>query len=338
MDIVTQGLFGATAAQACAKPGEVRRASLVGFCAPLLADADALIRSSEDPLLFLESHRHFTHALLFIPVGALLASFLLWLALRNRLGFKKIYLYSLIGYATAGILDACTSYGTHLLWPFSDARTAWSIISIFDPVFSLGLIIAILFGVWKYQPMATRVGMVFAVAYLALGAFQHNRAESLIQQKAQVRGHVVERLVVKPSIGNLLLWRSVYAFDGQYYVDAARVGLLNNKKVFEGGVVQAFDLNRDLPQVGEGMVVYRDIERFAFFSDGFLAWHPEHHHVLGDVRYAMVPTSVRPLWGIALNLDAPDEHVRFDTYRTMSDAERKAFFAMLFDRFDTGDD
>jgi hypothetical protein len=44
----------------------------------------------------------------------------------------------------------------------------------------------------------------------------------------------------------------------------------------------------------------------------------------------MLPTSIRPLWGIALNLEAPNEHVTFATYRTMSDAERKAFFAMLF--------
>ena len=45
MDIVTQGLIGATVAQAGARPNEVRLASIVGFCAPLLADADALIQT-----------------------------------------------------------------------------------------------------------------------------------------------------------------------------------------------------------------------------------------------------------------------------------------------------
>ena len=122
MDIITQGLLGATIAQACAKPNEVRLATLVGFCAPMLADADTLIRSTEDPLLFLEHHRHFTHALAFIPAGALIASLLLWPFLRNRLGFKRIYIYGLLGYASAGFLDACTSYGTHLLWPFNNPK------------------------------------------------------------------------------------------------------------------------------------------------------------------------------------------------------------------------
>jgi inner membrane protein len=78
------------------------------------------------------------------------------------------------------------------------------------------------------------------------------------------------------------------------------------------------------------MVVYHDIQRFNLFSDGFLAWHPENPNVLGDVRYSMLPTSIHPLWGIELNIDAPNEHVTFNTYRTMSDAERKVFFGMLF--------
>ena len=332
MDIITQGLLGATVAQAGAQPKEARLASIVGFCAPLLADADTLLRSAEDPLLFLENHRHFTHALSFIPAGALLTALLLWPLLRKRLGFKRIYLYGLLGYATAGFLDACTSYGTHLLWPFSDARIAWSIISIFDPLFSVVLIAAVVYGAVKRQPRATRVGMVFVAAYLLLGAFQHERAESLAQVHAQQRGHTIERLIVKPTLGNLLLWRSVYESEGMYYVDAVRVGLPNNSTVFEGNRVQAFDVNRDLPQVTDQMVVYRDIQRFALFSDGFLAWHPERPNVLGDVRYAMLPTSIRPLWGIALNLDAPNEHVTFDTYRTMSDTERQAFIAMLFNR------
>ena len=330
MDIVTQGLIGATVAQAGARPGEARLAALIGFCAPLLADADALIRSAEDPLLFLEYHRHFSHALLFIPVGALLASLLLWPLLRKRLAFKRIYLYAFLGYATAGFLDACTSYGTHLLWPFSDERVAWSIISIFDPVFSLVLIAAVVTGVVKHNPLAARAGVVFAVAYLSLGVIQHNRAESLARLHADQRGHVAGRLIVKPTMGNLLLWRSVYEADGMYYVDAVRVGSPGNGKVFSGNKVQAFDIKRDLPQLTDQMVVYRDIKRFELFSDGFLAWHPERPNVLGDVRYAMLPTSIRPLWGIELPLDASDEHVTFDTYREMPDAERKAFFAMLF--------
>jgi len=331
MDIFTQGLIGATLAQASARPNEVRLASIIGFCAPLLADADALIGSTEDPLLYLEYHRHFSHALLFIPFGALVASLLLWPLLRKRLEFRKVYLYALLGYATAGFLDACTSYGTHLLWPFSNDRIAWSIISIFDPLFSIALMTAIAFGAVKVQPLVAKAGMVFAVAYLSLGAVQQNRAESLVQFQAQQRGHTAERHVVKPTMGNLLLWRSVYKTDGKFYVDAVRVGLPGEHTFYAGNQVQAFDITRDLPQLKKQMTVYQDIERFGLFSNNFLAWHPEQPNVLGDVRYAMLPTSIRPLWGIELNLAAPNEHVRFNTYRTVPDSEREAFLAMLLE-------
>jgi len=127
MDILTHGLLGGTLAQSCSQKGEMRAAATVGFLAALLADADALIRSDTDPLLTLEYHRQFTHALIFIPVGALLVALILWPAFRvfgRPLGFRRIYLYALLGCATSGFLDACTSYGTHLLWPFTGDRLA----------------------------------------------------------------------------------------------------------------------------------------------------------------------------------------------------------------------
>ena len=47
------------------------------------------------------------------------------------------YMYSTIGYATHGIIDSLTSYGTQLFWPFSNDRFATNTISIIDPLFTL---------------------------------------------------------------------------------------------------------------------------------------------------------------------------------------------------------
>src|SRR5574340_787958 len=149
MDILTHGLLGGTLALSCSKKEEARAATTVGFFAALLADADALIQSDADPLLTLEYHRQFTHSLIFIPVGALLVSLLLWPALRkfgHPPGFRRVYLYALLGCTTSGLLDACTSYGTHVLWPFTGERIAWSIVPIFDPLFSLLLGAMLLFS------------------------------------------------------------------------------------------------------------------------------------------------------------------------------------------------
>lgn len=327
MDILTQGLLGAALAQSAARPQEARLATGIGFAAGLLADADVLIGSSADPLLTLEYHRHFTHALVFIPIGALIAALLLWPWLRTRLPFARLYLYALLGYGLSGFLDACTSYGTHLLWPFSDERVSFHIISIIDPVFTLALLAAAIVA-WKARrPRAAQLGLALAALYLALGWWQHARVEAVARDLALQRGHAVERLVVKPTLGNLLLWRSLYLHRGEVWVDAIRLGA--EPRLYPGGTIRLFDPARDLPSLARDSVLYRDVERFVKFSDGFVAIHPHRPEVLADVRYSNLPDSLRPLWGLEMDLAKPGQHGRHAFYRDMSRETRRRFMSML---------
>lgn len=332
MDILTHGLLGGALAQSCSRKNEMRAATATGFFAALVADADAFIRSSEDPLLVLEYHRQFTHALIFIPAGALLAALLLWTVfrmLKHPLGFKRIYLYALLGCATSGLLDACTSYGTHVLWPFTNERIGWSIVPIFDPLFSLVLAGALFFA-WRWRKtLPARIGLFLVAAYLTLGWYQHQRAESALHATIAKRGHQASQLTVKPTMGNLLLWRSIYRTGDTYYVDAIRAGPGDAARVYPGKTAPAFILPRDLPALPVATTLHQDIRRFDFFSDGYLALHPDDPHFLGDVRYAMLPTIVRPLWGIRLDTQHPNAHVQFEASRQMSKDEIGQFISML---------
>ena len=109
---VSHAALGATFAALAAPSHQRRLAVLIGAAAALLPDADALIQSDTDPLLVLDYHRHFSHSLLFIPVGALIVTLLLWPWLRKQLSLGRVYAFSLAGIASSGLLDACTSYGT----------------------------------------------------------------------------------------------------------------------------------------------------------------------------------------------------------------------------------
>lgn len=332
MDVLTHGLLGATLAQATAPRDEARLAALVGLGAGMLADADALLGSSADPLRVIELHRHFTHALLFVPVGALVAALLLRLvpSVRRGLGFARTYRYAFLGYALAGFLDACTSYGTHLWWPFSGERVAWSVIAIVDPLFSLTLAGALAAGVALRRAAPARAALAFAVAYLAVGAIQHGRAEALARVLAASRGHAPERLAVKPTLGNLVLWRSTYAAGGVAYADGIRPALLAPARVYPGEAVPLLDAERDVG-APPGSRAHRDLERFTVLSDGMVARAPSRPELLGDVRYAMLPTSVEPLWGIVLPAD-PGRSAEFVTNRNLTTAKRQRFVAMLLGR------
>lgn len=332
MDLLTQGLLGATLAQAGARSKEIRIAAGAGFIAAIVADADVFIGSAQDPLMNIEYHRHFTHSLVFIPLGGLLAALLLWPFLRRRLAFGRLLQFTLLGYATSGLLDACTSYGTHLLWPFDDARIAWSIIAIIDPVFSLALLIAVVLALRHGKPGAARIGLVFAGAYLMIGVWQHHRAYETAIALAAQRGHEAERVLVKPTMANLLLWRSVYQSGDNFHIDAIRVGVFAEKRVYPGTQARRFVPQRDKPDLVAGSPLSHDIERFFILSDEFVSEDPGRENVLIDVRYSMLPTRLAPLWGIDMNLESADDHARFVTYRDRPDDIRQRYVAMLLGR------
>ena len=326
MDIITQGIAGAVLAQTGAGR-QKGMATVVGFAAGLLPDADVLIRSADDPLLALEFHRQFSHSLLFIPVGGLIAALLLWPFVRRHSGFVRLYLYALSGYSAGGILDACTSFGTQLLWPFSDARIAWSLVPVIDPLLSLSLLALLVAGWRRRQHLYPVTAIGFALAYLSLAHAQQQASYAVQQQLAEARGHIIEQSVVKPTLGNIVLWRSVYRYGDRYHVDAIRVGLDGSIRVFEGQSVARYrpDVSGHTRLSQQSV----DIARFNKLSQGYLVRHPDEEHVIGDIRYAMLPDSVSPLWGIRLDSGSPDSHVDEVTFRKTDAETRRLFFGML---------
>ncbi len=337
MDILTQGLLGGVLAQTVCNDEEKKTATIVGFAAGLLADADVLIRSSSDPLLSLEYHRHFTHALVFIPVGAALAALLLWPFLRKSCSWQRLYLFCFAGYSLSGLLDACTSYGTQLLWPFSDARIAFNIISIVDPVFTLALAISLLAGLWMKQRVLALCGIAFCLVYLSFGKLQQERASLLAEYVIEKRGHTAVSHVVKPTLGNLLLWRSVYRDDKRINVDAIRMGIFSEALVYQGESLPLFSFEKDMYWLEPETILYQDIERFMHFSDGFLANDPTQANVIGDIRYSMLPISAKPLWGIRIDESHSDEHVGYEFFRENAREVRPVFLALLRGRHDVAE-
>ena len=141
MDPITQGTVGAAFAQSTANKNNILRIGVIGFIAGLAPDLDVLIRSSNDPILFLEYHRQFSHSLFFIPFGSLVVTLLVFPLVKKSMSLKSVYIPSFLGYATHGLLDACTSYGTQLFWPFSNERVTWNNISIVDPLFTIPILL-----------------------------------------------------------------------------------------------------------------------------------------------------------------------------------------------------
>ncbi|MEM7226019.1 MAG: metal-dependent hydrolase [Pseudomonadota bacterium] len=318
MDPLTQGALGAALPQATAtsRNGAVALAGCFGFLAGMAADLDVLIRSSEDPMLFLEYHRQFTHSLIFIPLGGLVSAGILYVLAGRwlRLSFPRTLLYCTLGYGTHGLLDFATSYGTMLFWPFSQERYAASIVSIVDPLLTVPLVVLIVLAGVKRRPLLARLALAWVGLYLTLGALQHLGAREMTKEIAAARGHTIERLTVKPTFGNILVWRSVYESEGRFYIDGLRVGLA--PAAFPGPSVDRLDPSRDFPWLGPEDQQYRDLVRFDDFSQGYVALDPARPNAVIDVRYSFLPNTLGALWSISLTPErAPDRHVEFQTDR-----------------------
>lgn len=330
MDPLTQGALGAALPQAAGGSRHAATAGLLGFFAGMAADLDVLIRSSDDPLLFLEFHRHFTHSLVFIPLGGLLCALVLHgvFGRRRGLSFRQSWLFCTLGYATHALLDACTSYGTLLLWPFSHARFAWNTISIIDPLFTLPLLLAVALAAWRKNAVYAHLGLVWAAVYMSLGIWQRNEAMDMGLALATQREHIPERIAAKPSFGNILVWKVVYETDDRFYVDAVRATIA--PRVFEGVSVEKLDVDRDMPWLDRASQQATDIERFRWFSNGYIARDPTYHNRVIDVRFSMLPNEIAPLWSIELQPHASsDAHASFLTHRSSDAGTTAKLWRML---------
>ena len=333
MDPITQGVLGAALPQATRKKSNVGIAGLLGFFAGMSADLDILIRSSSDPLLFLEYHRHFTHSFIFIPFGGMLCALALHWVLGQRwnIRFRQTWLFCTLGYATHALLDTSTSYGTMLFWPFSEERFSWSIVSVVDPLFTVPILALVIVSVMRRKPAFARIAIVWAGVYLAIGLIQHNAAFNMAKQIAANRGHVPVRMDVKPGFGNILIWKTIYETEQRFYVDAVRTGF--SPKVFPGASVPKLELTRDVPWLNPDSQQFKDIERFNHFSKGFLAQDIERPLRIIDVRYSFIPNEISALWSIeVLRGVSRTEHARFHTHRENVKVNFYKLFQMLFEK------
>jgi inner membrane protein len=331
MDPLSQGVIGASLPQSMSHKKTIVAATVFGALSGMAPDLDILIRSSTDPLMALEYHRQFTHSLFFIPFGGLICALVMYFVFARRwhINFKLTYLFCTLGFATHGLLDACTSYGTQLFWPFSNERFAWNTISIIDPLFTLPILTLVILSARQKTHAYARAALCWVILYQGLGAFQNHRVTLIGEELAHQRGHTPIRLVVKPGFGNLLLWKVIYETEDGYFTDAVRAS--PTPTVYPGEFIDKLNIERDLPWLDKDSQQAKDLARFQWFSDGFLSLDPKNPQRVVDMRYSMVPNEATGMWGIWLNKNAgTTDHVIMKQERDASARRMAKFKGMMW--------
>lgn len=305
MDPLTHALAGAAAARLAAGRSLKTAAMLPGAVGALLPDVDAFIRSGADPLLYAEFHRHFTHAIAFIPVGGFVAT-LPWLVRRaTRDQWRAYAIASTAGYATHGVLDAATTYGTLLWWPFNSSRVSWDALAIVDPLFTLVLAAGVALALWRRTAIPAAAALVLCGAYLLAGTAARDRALLVQQQIAAARGHTVVRGAAFPAFASNVLWRSLYLAGGTLYMDRIRVPWVGNPSWKPGPSAAALHLSDLSARARTDPRFAHDVSRFNWFTDAWMVRAPDDERLIADARYSQRTDRFEPVWGIRIDVPGP---------------------------------
>ena len=301
MDNVTHAALGIAAGIVLRRRGaSLPAAAVAGLLAAEAPDLDVFIRSAGDPLVSFRWHRHFTHSFAFMPVWALLSALLTaWFFRWRKLGeapWRDLLLPALAGALTHLLCDGCTSYGTMLLWPFTDRRYAWDCLPIVDLFATLPVLTLAILAWKKSAPRLAAYGLLWFATYALLGVWQHARAETALRAWLAGEGVRAERVAVKPTALNLLVWRCVWLADGTWHVAAVRVAPFASPQVLPGETRAALTPGREgLPPAGSAEATL--LADFSRFTQGWNSYDAAGPAVsVGDIRFGMLPTSARPLW------------------------------------------
>ena len=308
MDPITQGALGAAVAHLLFAKRLPRAAALVGAAAAMSPDLDVLIPTFGDPTAGWVWHRGPTHSLAAIPIGGVLAGlvFLLFKPLRRE--WRTVLGAAVVGYATHAPLDALTSYGTQLLWPFSNSRAALDWMPIIDPVYTLALLVGMTIGVWKKRALPTAIGLAVSFAYIGFAGVQHGRAVREVERIAEAAGRDPSLVRATPSPLAPVLWHGFYLSDGRIYSVGVRTGWIGPITVNDRGENRRL-ATMDVARTPEAM---RHFDHFSWFADGTLFVEDESQpERVGDGRYTSDAAGFGTLWGLDFSTDPPTRFSNF---------------------------
>jgi len=301
LDSLTQAVLGGTIGYAVGGRQLGRKAALWGMGLGTLPDLDVLV-SFSDPIEDFIYHRSWSHSLfLLTAISPLIGEGirrLHKLSISSRLTIMFMTWLVLI---THPLLDSLTSYGTQLLWPLTNYPFAVSSVSIIDPIYTLPLLMATIWGVIKGRPKiegalesadkASIVALFLSTLYLGWGILAQNQMQTRIEQQlaeANQKGEVAPQILVTPSMGNSVLWY-VLAVDDE----KARYGWVSLLDA-DDQKIKWIDMDRNLDLLEEGSERPELVQSLMNFTHGFYALeqHAGNQILLKDLRMGIAPDFV----------------------------------------------
>lgn len=223
MDSLTQIVLGAATAEAVVGRKIGNKALLLGAIAGTIPDLDVIANPFLDTVGELTFHRSITHSFIFTIVGGWFFAYTFWKVFKwEELKLIDLFWMFFLCFLTHILLDACTTWGTQLLWPFSSYGFALYNVFVVDPHYTLpfiGFLIAVM-CFKRAHPWRVRLnwmGIGLSTFYLVLSLFLQMRADSIFKKNLEAQGIEVEKMITKTTPFNIILWSCSAKTSEGYY-------------------------------------------------------------------------------------------------------------------------
>lgn len=189
---------------------------------------------------------------------------------------------------THPLLDACTTYGTQLLQPFSSYRVAWNNISVVDPLYTIPFLLCLLVAAFLSKDSRARrlfnwAGLILSCAYLLFTFYNKYRVDQIFAQSLEKQGIHYERFRTSPTIFNNILWQGVAESDTVFY--EGEYSLLDTKPE-----IDSFRIVPKNHHLIHGHENDRDLAILRWFSDNYFALREQDGRLYYyDLRFGSLP-------------------------------------------------
>lgn len=223
MDSLTQIVLGAAVGEAVLGKKVGNKAILYGAIAGTIPDLDVLARYFVDTVTATEWHRGFSHSIFFSVLFAPLFGWLIWkLNPKSGANWKDWSRLMFWGLFTHPVLDAFTTWGTQLFWPFK-TRLAFQNIFVIDPLYTLPFLVFLIITMFQKRSSVkrrryNRLGLIISSAYLVLTLILKGFAYKQFTDNLEAQEIAYKEMDIRPAPFSTVLWTANIEVDEAYLI------------------------------------------------------------------------------------------------------------------------
>jgi inner membrane protein len=285
MDSLTQIVLGAAVGEAVLGKKVGNKAMLYGAIAGTIPDLDVLANYVTDTVTAIEWHRGFSHSIFFSMIFAPIFGWLIYkLEAKGPATWEDWSRLMFVGLFTHPILDAFTTWGTQLFWPF-DLRLAFQNIFVIDPLYTLPFLVFLILTIRQKRDSPKRanlnkMGLAISSGYLVLSLVLKGIAYKEISESMAAQGIAYLEMDIRPSPFNTILWSA--------NVDAGDAYLIGNYSFFDSKPVQFIRYPKNHELLGS-LAAMDEIQRLKKITEGWYTINKENGQLFfNDLRFGLM--------------------------------------------------